>query len=182
MRPRKVYRRRNLSKYSKALDRNLKSLLNQKLIKKIGKGMYYRPGKSKWGDIPPSSVEKVRGFLGTNDFLLTSTNHYNSLPLGLTQLSNVALVYNSKRKGRFRLGNLDYEFKIRKYPAKLTMEFLYIDLLNNIRMLPEDSDELRDALRRRLREQSLKKLLSCSKKYGLARGKKLLKELLDLPN
>ena len=142
----RVYRREELCALSSAVDRELAELVKSKLVRKPASGLYYRPKKSKWGDLPADAHELVRAFLRTDDFLLTSTNHYNSLPLGLTQLSNVALVYNRRRVGRFKLGSLWYEFsRPVNYPDKLDKEFLYVDLLNNLDMLPEKSDELEDA-------------------------------------
>lgn len=176
----KVYRREELVSFSPAVDRELKALVKSGLVRKPAAGLYYRPKKSKWGELPASPRELVRAFLKTDDFLLTSTNHYNSLSLGLTQLSNVSLVYNRKRVGRFKLGSLWYEFKRPvNYPKKFGEEFLYVDLLNNLDMLPERSDELDDALQRKLTGVSSDKLLKSAELYGKRSTQKKLKELLD---
>ncbi len=175
----KVYRREELLLFSSALDRDLKDLVKGGLVRKPAAGLYYRPTKSKWGDVPASEEELVRAFLKTDDFLLTSTNAYNTLPLGLTQLSNLALVYNRRRVGQFKLGSLMYEFRRPvNYPKKLDQEFLYIDLLNNLEMLPENSDELLSALKRRLAEQPREKLLKSAALYGKRSTQRKLKELL----
>ena len=175
----KVYRRDELSKLCSSVDRELKELVDAGLVSKPAVGLYYRPAKSKWGDVPASAEELIRAFLKTGDFLLTSTNAYNSLSLGLTQLSNVALVYNRRRVGRVKLGSLWYEFKHPvNYPKKLDKEFLYVDLLNNMDMLPEKSEELEAALKRRLEEESPEKLRKYAELYGKRSTQKKLNEFL----
>ncbi len=175
----KVYRREDLLSFSNALDRDLKELVKNGLVRKPASGLYYRPSRSRWGNVPASERELVRAFLKTDDFLLSSTNAYNSLPLGLTQLSNVILVYNRRRFGRFVLDGLVFDFRRpNNFPLKLNTEFLYVDLLNNLEMLPENSEELQSVLKRRLAELPRDKLQKQARLYGKSRTQKKLKELL----
>lgn len=176
----KVYRREELLPFSGALDRDLKELVKSGLVSRPAAGLYYRPSKSRWGDVPASERELVRAFLKTEDFLLSSINAYNSLPLGLTQLSNVVLVYNRKRFGRFILDGLVFDFRRpNNFPSKLNTEFLYVDLLNNLEMLPENSDELQSVLKRRLAELPREKLQKQARLYGKRSTQVKLNELLS---
>lgn len=176
----RVYRREELDEYSSAVDRDLNTLIKKALIKKLASGLYLRPKKSKWGEVPADAEELVRAFLKTDDFLLTSLNVFNKLPLGLTQLSNVPVVYNRKRLGRFKLGNQIFYFKRPvNFPNELSQEFLYVDLLNNLESLPEKSDELELKLRIQLKELPSKKLLECAERFGKRSTQVKLKELLE---
>ena len=86
-----VYRRHELSKFTSAVDRDVKELLHQGLVKKAAPGLYYRARQSRFGDLPPVQHELVRAFLKTDDFLLTSLNVYNGLGLGLTDRKSTRL-------------------------------------------------------------------------------------------
>lgn len=176
----KVYRREELLPFSSALDRDLKELVKSRKVLKPASGLYYRPSVSRWGEVPVSERELVRAFLKTDDFLIFSTNAYNSLPLGLTQLSNVVLVYNRKRFGRFTLDGLVFDFRRpNNFPSKLNTEFLYVDLVNNLEMLPENSDEFQSTLKRRLAELPRAKLQKQARLYGKRSTQVKLNELLS---
>ena len=83
----------------------------------------------------------VRGFLRDKKFLVFSSSPYNTVGLGTTLLYNSTLVYNHKRHSVFKLGNRAFNFRVKpRFPKKLTSEFLYVDLLNNLEELAEDRD------------------------------------------
>ena len=84
MRPGKVYRRQELAELAPAVDRDLKALVAAGAVRKLSGGLYYRPQKNAFGSAPPEDQDLVRAFLKTDDFLLTSYNHFNRLGLGLT--------------------------------------------------------------------------------------------------
>lgn len=175
-----VYRRNQLAMLSKAVDRDLKELLQDGRIRKAAPGLYYRSKQSRFGPVPPEQRELVRAFLKTDDFLLTSLNVYNNLGLGLTQLSNEMLVYNRKRVGRFKLGGLVYNFKRPvNFPKKISEEFLIIDLLNNYDELAEPPSDLWQMLKNNVRKLSPAKLKRVASVYGKARAVKMLNELLS---
>jgi len=176
----RVYRREELSACSKSVDRDLKQLLTDKRVEKAAPGLYYRPKMSKFGGLSPTSTELVRAFLKTDDFLLTTTNVFNGLGVGLTQLSTEYVVYNRKRVGRFKLGGLTYYFqRPPNFPKKneVTEEYLFVDLLNNYDRLPDPPDTLWNSLKRRAKEFPYQNLLRLSQTYGKASARKLLREL-----
>ncbi len=109
----------------------------------------------------------MRNFLKTDDFLLTSYNYFNQLGLGLTQVYNNYVVYNHKRSGDFSLGGKRFKFRVvPAYPPKLDKDFLLVDLLNNLKNLPDDTDRVLRNLRSRLGEFDQKRVLKYLRLYG----------------
>ncbi|MDF3831441.1 hypothetical protein P3W85_00465 [Cupriavidus basilensis] len=146
----RVYRREDLARMSNAVDRHLRELVASGQLKKLAQGLYYAPRTSSFGPLPPDDVEVVGGFLRDKDFLVFSPSAYNAIGLGTTQLYNRTLVYNHKRHGVFKLGNRQFDFRVKpRFPKKLTPEFLFVDLLNNLNDLAED----RDAVLRQARDK-----------------------------
>ena len=163
----RVYRRQDLAAFSTAVDRDLKTLLLSDEVKKVSGGVYYRPRKNAFGDAPPDEKDLVKTFLKTKDFLLTSYNYFTQLGLGLTQVYNSYLVYNHKRTGEFSLGGKRFEFRmVPEYPSKLSKEFLLVDLLNNLKKVPDDSARVVQNLKSRLNEFDLDKLEETLDRYG----------------
>lgn len=141
MRLGRVYRRQDLGGHTTAVDRDLKTLVGSGEVRKLGYGLYYRPRRNPFGDTPPEIGDLVRAFLKTDDFLLTSDNYFTQLGMGLTQLYNSHVVYNHKRGGEFVLGGQRFKFRVMPaYPKRLSKEYLLVDLLNNLRRLPDDSE------------------------------------------
>ena len=141
LRPGQVYRREDLARMSNAVDRHLRALVASGRLKKLAQGLYHAPRQSSFGPLPPEDADVVGGFLRDKDFLVFSPSAYNAVGLGTTQLYNRTLVYNHKRHGVFKLGNRQFDFRMKpRFPKKLTPEFLYVDLLNNLDDLAEDRD------------------------------------------
>lgn len=178
----KVYRRADLSVWSTSVDRHLKALLEDGTLKKLSPGVYHRPKRSAFGELPADDAELVRKFLKDDRFLITSPNLYNTLGVGTSQLYNVRVVYNHKRHGEFKLGGRLFTFRVKPcFPLKSSREFLLVDLLNNLDHLEEDREVVltralevagtmaRDRLRRNV------------ELYGSVRTRKLLgREFADL--
>jgi len=141
LQPARVYRRMDLAYLSKSVDRHINQLPSIGMLKKLARGLYYAPKQSTFGPLPPSDEQVVKKFLRDADFLILSPSSYNTVGLGTTQLYNITLVYNHKRHGVFKLGNRQFHFRVKpRFPKKLTPEFLYVDLLNNLDLLAEDRD------------------------------------------
>jgi hypothetical protein len=60
------------------------------------------------------------------------------------------LVYNRKRSGEFRLGNLRFQLRRVRFPEKPTPEWFLIDLLEHHEMAAAELGRLETALRRAL--------------------------------
>ena len=147
----RVYRREDLARLSNSVDRHLSQLVSKGTLKKLAQGLYYAPKQSSFGPLPPTDEQVVKGFLRDNEFLVFSPSSYNTVGLGTTQLYNSTLVYNHKRHGVFKLGNRQFHFRVKKhFPLKLTPEFLYVDLLNNLDELAEDREAVLSQARTKL--------------------------------
>lgn len=172
----KVYRRQDLQGFTTAVDRDLRTLVGNGSVEKLHGGLYYRPEKNPYGVSPPSNEELIRAFLKTDDFLLTSYNHYNQLGLGLTQLHNAYVVYNHKRSGEFDLGGRRFRFRLLPaFPRELSKEYLLVDLLNNLERLPDDTDRVRRNLKSRLHEFDRRSVQELSEKYGRPSARRVLR-------
>lgn len=180
LKPGNVYRRSDLEKWSKSVDRHARELVEEGVLTKLQNGLYYYPKESTFGEVPPTDEKLVRTFLKDNNFLLTSPNTYNDLGLGTTQLYNTRVVYNYKRHGKFTLGNRTFDFQ-RKYtfPKKLSNEYLLVDLMNNLNSLAEDQREVESRVREKVLTMDSKKLLANAKKYGKVRTKKFFDSLFS---
>lgn len=113
-----------------------------KLIKVV-QGLYYCPKQSRFGAVPPEAKALIEAYLQTDQFLITTLNEYNQLGLGLTQLYNETIVYNHRISGTRKLGNRSFKFKRKShFPSKLSLEYLLVDLVNNMHLLDEDQAAL----------------------------------------
>lgn len=178
-----VYRRNDLIKWSKSVDRHLKALLDDGTLNKLRQGVYHFPKKSAFGNTPPEEQRLVRAFLKDDRFLLTSPNVYNSLGVGTTQLYNKRVVYNHKRSGEFKLGNRSFIFRIKPYfPKKATEEFLVVDLVNNLKDLDEDQEAIMKKLLHKIRTMNKPRLGRAVREYGGATAQRIFEPLLKYDN
>ena len=179
LKPGQVYRRAELAEFSKAVDRHIRQLLDTGELQKLEYGLYYRPQKSIFGVLPPDEKKLVSSFLMDSDFLIVSLNSYNSMGVGTTQLYNEKLVYNNKRDGRITLNGRKYYFlKNRKFPKKVTEEFLLVDLMNNLELLAEDQSKLQEHILQKALSMNIKNLLRMARSYGKSRTKKFFNAAL----
>jgi hypothetical protein len=176
----KTYRRAELAQWSNAVDRHIALLLEEGFLEKLSAGLYYVPKKSVFGVVPPDDESLVRTFLKEDDFLLTSPNAYNSLGVGTTQLYNKRVVYNHKRHGEFELGGKKFFFHSKhRFPKKLTREFLLVDLVNNLRNLAEDSDQVLKNVLSKVQSMDTRQLKYSLDHYGSAKTKALLSPFVN---
>ena len=147
---------------------------------KMAQGRYYAPRQSSFGPLPPEDAELVGSFLKDKSFLVFSASVYNAVGLGTTQFYNRTLVYNHKRHGVFKLGNRQFDFRMKQhFPKKLTPEFLFVDLLNNLDALAEDRDEVLHQAREKLRSFESARLQRAVDSYGNVATKKRVKAWID---
>ncbi len=173
--PGRVYRREDLAKITGAVDRKLGELVKSGTLKKVAPGLYYQPKTSRFGNLPPDEQQLVEAFLRDKHFLMFSPSAYNAVGAGTTQLYNSTVVYNHKRHGVFKLGNREFHFKVKpRFPKKLSAEFLFVDLLNNISELAEDQNEVLRHARSRLSSLDPSQLEKAMQTYGSVATKKRL--------
>ncbi|MFN8349567.1 MAG: DUF6088 family protein [Spirosomataceae bacterium] len=176
----KVYRRSDLTKWSKSVDRHLDLLLEEGILQKLSQGLYYVPEQTAFGKTPPNEEILIRSFLNDDRFLVTSPNAYNGLGVGTTQLYNQRTVYNHKRHGQFKLGNRQFDFRIKPhFPKKLTQEFLLVDLVNNLDSLAEDREAVLKNVFSKAGTMEEENLRYSVAEYGNTKTKKLLAPLLN---
>jgi hypothetical protein len=176
----RVYRREDLARLSTAVDRHLRELVATGKLKKLAQGLYHAPKQSSFGPLPPADEHVVGGFLRDKNFLVFSPSAYNTVGLGTTQLYNRTLVYNHKRHGVFRLGNRQFDFRMKpRFPKKLTPEFLYVDLLNNLDELAEDRDAVLRKARSKLPSFDSVHLQHAAGSFGSMATRKRLREWMD---
>lgn len=174
-----VYRREDLAPYSGAIDRELAQLVQDKVLFKLRNGLYHYPRLSVFGHLPPDERKLISKFLKDDNFLLTSPNLYNSLGVGTTQLYNKSLVYNHKRKGEIKLGNRIFNFVDKSaFPRKATIEFLLVDLLNNLSNIAEDSSKVLSRIKERVSSMDKVKLKKIVQAYGTPRTKSFIMAIL----
>ncbi|MEF7615926.1 hypothetical protein V4F39_18570 [Aquincola sp. MAHUQ-54] len=171
----RVYRREDLARMSTAVDRHLRELVASGRLKKLAQGLYHAPKQSSFGPLPPADEQVVGGFLRDKSFLVFSPSAYNAVGLGTTQLYNRTLVYNHKRHGVFKLGNRQFDFRMKpRFPKKLSPEFLFVDALNNLGDLAEDQAALLQRAQARAGSFDRQRLLRAVESYGSMATKKRL--------
>jgi hypothetical protein len=176
----KVYRREDLARLSKAVDRHIRELVDGGQVLKLAQGLYYVPKQSKFGPLPPEDDQLVEGFLRDKEFLVFSPSAYNTVGLGTTQLYNRTLVYNHKRHGVFQFGKRQFDFRVKpRFPKELTQEFLYVDLLNNLDELAEDRKAVLEQARLKLPHLDTMLLKRAAKSFGNLATRKRLREWAD---
>ncbi len=175
-----VYRREDLARLSNAVDRHLRELVSVGKLQKLAQGLYHVPKQSRFGLLPPADDDVVRGFLRDKDFLVFSPSSYNAVGLGTTQLYNRTLVYNHKRHGVFQLGNRQFDFRVKpRFPKKLSLEFLFVDLLNNLEDLAEDRDAVLNQARNKVPSFELTRLQAAVDSYGNMATRKRFQEWIN---
>lgn len=175
LRPGQVYRRKDLARWSNAVDRHLRALLDEGRLEKVGAGLYMTPRKTRFGKAPAKREKLVESFLGDDRFLLVSPNAFNGLGVGTSQLYNEPVVYNRKRHGRFALDGRMYDFRMRtSVPAKVSEELLLVDLVHNAGRLAEDREKVLHSALKRARSMDRGRLARAVREFGSARAQRLL--------
>ncbi len=174
-----VYRRKDLARWSNAVDRHLRQLVDEGRLEKVSAGVYMTPRQTRFGAAPAKTEKLVETFLEDNRFLLVSPSAFNSLGVGTTQLHNEPVVYNRKRHGRFKLDGRMYDFRMRPcVPRRLSREVLLVDLLHNLDRLPEDKETVLPRALAKAGEMDRSLLARAVKDFGSARAERLLAPIL----
>ena len=180
LRPGQVYRRKDLAKWSNAVDRHVRELMAEGRLEKVSPGLYMAPRKTKFGTAAAKPKKLVEAFLGDDRFLMVSPNAYNGLGVGTTQLYNEPVVYNRKRHGRFKLDGRTYDFRMRpSVPKRLSKELLLVDLLHNLDRLPEDKTVVLPSAIETAGQMDRRRLSRAVEDYGSARAERLLAPVLE---
>lgn len=180
LRPGRAYRRSDLARWSNAVDRHLKQLLDEGRLERVSGGLYMVPRRTRFGAAPAEPETLVEAFLGDDRFLMVPPNAFNALKVGTTQLYTTPVVYNHKRHGVIRLDGRPYEFRKRAaFPSTLSEEFLLVDLLHNADRLAEDGERVRDRALARAAGMDRKRLKRAVRDFDSKRARKLLEPILE---
>lgn len=179
LRPGQVYRRQDLARWSNAVDRHLKQLVEDGTLTKLRGGLYLFPKDTDFGKAPAEDEKLVGAFLRDHRFLLASPNAYNALGVGTTQLYDKTVVYNHKRHGPFALGGRKFEFRYRPaFPSKLSPEFLLVDLVNNLDQLAESREEVLARVKKKAEfYEAPRRLQRAARDYGNVSTRKFFEAL-----
>jgi len=181
LRPGQAYRRKDLEKWSTAVDRHLRQLVEEGRLEKVSGGLYMAPRSTRFGKAPAAAEKLVETFLKDDRFLMVSPCAYNSLGVGTTQLYNEPVVYNLKRHGRFQLGGRFYDFRKKpSVPAKLTQEVLLVDLLQNLDRLAENKADVLPRALKRARDMNPAHLAKAARDFGSVRAGRLVRQALEV--
>ncbi|RED25778.1 hypothetical protein BJ123_13011 [Rhodopseudomonas thermotolerans] len=183
LKPGEVYRREDLARWSNAVDRHLRQLVDEGVLTKLAGGLYAYPKETPFGKAPANDDKLVETFLKDHRFLLASPNVYNSLGVGTTQLYDTTIVYNHKRHGDFSLGGRRFAFRVKpSFPKTLSKEFLLVDLVNNIDQLAESKDDVLERVRKQVASFDASRLQRAARDYGNVRTKKFFAQALMAPH
>lgn len=179
LQPGRVYHRKGLARWSNAIDRHLKELVEDGTLMKLSQGLYYCPQQTVFGVAPPDEKALIRAFLNDDRFLITSPNVYNGLGIGATQLYNQTVVYNHKRHGQLALGNRTFDFRKKAFfPLELTQEFLLVDLVNNLERVAEDRAALLAEVEKKVPSFDRSALANAVREFGGVAAKKFFAQSL----
>ncbi|MGA9520289.1 MAG: hypothetical protein WBV82_02430 [Myxococcaceae bacterium] len=176
-----VYRTKDFAKWTANPARLVKRLAGEGLLVRLGHGLYVHPETSKFGKVPPTDDELMRGFLEDAPFVFSGPEKWNALGLGSTAMFATPLVYNTKRSGLFELGGRSYLLSRAKFPKQPTPEWFAVDLLENHDKAGVSLETLRDGLKKALRERRLREdgLREAAAAYGTQETRSLVKAVVE---
>jgi hypothetical protein len=116
----------------------------------LARGLFTRPKRSRFGDVPPSDEEVLRAFLDDTPFVFTGPDRWNALGLGTTAVFAEPLVYNHKRSGRFVLGGRAFQLRRVAFPEAPPPEWYVVDLLEHARQAGASRGDIAKSLARAL--------------------------------
>ncbi len=134
LQPGKVYRTQDFKSWTGNPTRLAKRLVRDGQLRRMAQGLFYAPQLSRFGPVPPEDSEILRGFLGSDDFVITGPQKWNALGLGSTAVYPVTLVYNTKRSGDFLLGRRRFRLRRVRFPRTPEPEWYVVDLLEHHEM------------------------------------------------
>jgi hypothetical protein len=94
IKPGRVYRTRELRKWSANPARLVKRLAREGRLRQAAHGLFYVPMPSRFGSAPASETEILRAFFGDSPFLISGPPKWNALGLGSTAMFASTLLYN----------------------------------------------------------------------------------------
>jgi hypothetical protein len=144
--PGRVYRTRELARWSANPTRFAHRLVREGVLQQLGPGLYAHPKPSRFGAVPPTTDELLRAFLEGDSYVITGPEQWNALGLGTTAVLPRTLVYNTKRSGEITLAGRRFLFRRVAFPRRPSAEWFAIDLLEHADMAGASRADLEAAL------------------------------------
>ncbi len=181
LKPGRVYRTQALAKFSANPSRLAKRLVRDQQLVPLGKGLFARPAKGRFGAVPPDDDELMRGFLDGAPYVFTGSERWNALGLGVTAVFAMRLVYNTKRSGTFELGGRRFLLRRVVFPSKPSKEWFVVDLFENAEKAGVSRAELSRTLSRALRDEAFdrERLREMAERFGTKRTQSAVNEALE---
>lgn len=178
----RVYRTQDLARYGTNAPRIAKRLVAEGYLRPVARGLFVRPEVSKFGKVPPTREELMRGYLKGGRFIFSGPELWNALGLGSTALFASELVYNESRTGKVELGGRSFILRRVAFPETPTPEYFAIDLLKNHRKAGASLTGLLAELGRAASTGKLSKteLRKQAKRYGTRSTQRMVEEALEV--
>ncbi|MBR0573437.1 MULTISPECIES: DUF6088 family protein [Pasteurellaceae] len=150
----------------------LSRLFKKGVIKKVSKGKFYKPKKRSFGELEPSSIEKIESLITSTDDIVYETGCNVFRKLGLTtQVANEITLATNKPYKKVSIDNINVKFvPIRVNAQKDDIYLLQIlDALKDIKRIPATTPT--ETVQRiakiigSLSSQELEKMVSLALKY-----------------
>lgn len=166
--PGRVYRTREFRAWSANAPRLAKRLMREGRLRQLASGLYAHESVSRFGAVPPTDHEIMRGFLEGGPFVFTGPDRWNVLELGTTTVFAVPLVYNTKRSGTFELGGRPFRLRRVAFPANPSLEWFVVDLIEHADEAGASRTGLQSALGRALARNRFDRdrLREMAQRYG----------------
>lgn len=134
----KVYRRADLAQWSSAVDRHTRTLLDEVVLSEVSGEFYRVPRKSRFGNWSARIDNPVTSFRTNNRYLMIYPDWYDELDIGTTRFYDCYWIYKRQRHGKFKLGNLKYNFILKPcFPPMASKEYLLVHVVHSIDRLAE---------------------------------------------
>lgn len=143
------------------------------VLKKIGKGRFYRPRHSIFGETPPKEMEIVKDLLekdGVRIGYITGYSIWNQMAL-TTQISGIIQIGTNNVKKNLRRGL--YKVRFIKQPNQITEDnikyLIVLDAISHIKKIPDatisDSVERLMMIIKKFKKEEIKKMVILAKAY-----------------
>lgn len=128
-----------------ALSKALSRLTKNGTIKRLRKGLYYKPKKTIFGELRPSEEEMIKALTQNNKKVTgykTGVSEFNRLGL-TTQVPRGIMIKAKGSKRKARIGNLDVNYKVLSQNIQLKDidELQILDALKSIKSIPDTKIE-----------------------------------------
>jgi predicted transcriptional regulator of viral defense system len=117
----------------------LSRLYKKGIINKVSKGKFYKPKKRAFGDMQPSSKEKILSYFNSDDEVSYETGLNSFRQLGLTtQVASTTTIATNKSYRQIEIDNIKLKFIPKR--VDVTKEDIYLvqilDALKDIKKIP----------------------------------------------